>query len=188
MCPLDTRMWTQCDNQSSFQFQIWWKNSRVVKLLLWCQKYFSTTPRDTSTKRDIQSDHGTMMPRQVKDKLKGSLSVLSTMIGWHGAWHPARCDVTWILGLRQGWVTRRWGDIALCWAQLWLRLPASFCLLSVDLMCANMKIIHLTCHCLSTMHHVGHSLYYQLSVPINPWSCVLIKWRGQRWAIVPVSW
>ena len=128
-CPLDIRMWTLCDKQSSFQFQIWWKNSRVENLLLWCQKYFSPTRPDTRAQRGtfkviMRRWWGLLCWRQVKDKLKGSLSVLSTMMGWH---EPVWCDVTRIL--RLGW------HRGLCWAQLWLRLSCLPQMLSLSLEC-----------------------------------------------------
>ena len=96
----------QCDKQSSCQFHIWWKNFRVENLLLWCQKYISPQSVQIRTQRGSlkvikRRWWGLLCPRQVKvkDKLKGSLSVLSTMMGWH---EPALCDVTWILRLRRG--------------------------------------------------------------------------------------
>ena len=142
-------MWTLCDKQSSFQFQIWWKNSRVENLLLWCQKYFSPTRPDTRAQRGtfkviMRRWWGLLCWRQVKDKLKGSLSVLSTMMGWH---EPVCRDVTWILrlGWHRGFVKPSFDYASRVYLRCWV------CLLSVDLMFDSMKIILLTCHCLSSL-------------------------------------
>lgn len=89
----------QGDKQSSFQFHIWWKNLCVENLLLWCQKYFS--PQCVQTRAQWGTFKvimgwwwGLLCARQVKDKLKGNLSVLSTMIGWHES--GLQLSVTWL--------------------------------------------------------------------------------------------
>ena len=89
----------QCDKQSSCQFHIWWKNFRVENLLLWCQKIFcpqcvQTWAQWGTFKVIMGRWWGLLCSRQVKDKLKGNLSELSTMIGWHesGLQH----SVTWL--------------------------------------------------------------------------------------------